>query len=107
MKFEFGDRGGHVRLGPAGSLVIQDNDRDVTAINPSDFRAFFAAMHAAEDEIFPPGPLEIPDPLRHEDVYARVNAVYEQPFSASEARAALGRIAAAVGNVIAPGRVLS
>lgn len=89
------------------NLWITDGDSDAVLIKKGQLREFFDQIEAARDEAFPPGPLEIPDPARHEELFRRINANAEEPFDADELRAAIGRLNAVAGGLIAGGRVLS
>lgn len=91
-------KSGHIEVGTGGIWVRQDDD--TILIERDELQSFFEALDAARDEVFPPGPIEIPDPTRFEPIYARVNEAQKADFSPQEARAAAMQISASIGNMI-------
>lgn len=96
MSIEFGR--GEIEI-DEDDLHIFYGSRRVT-IPRERLREFFAAVEEARDEVMPPGPLDIPDPMRHEEIFIRVNEAQKAPFDPREVKGALGQLACAVGNVI-------
>lgn len=87
-----------------GDIWIRDAEGDYVKIQHGVFHEFFAAIDAARDEVMPPGPIEIPDHARYDEVRKRIAVVRDQPFDPNEVKGALGRFNLQIGNLLNPGR---
>jgi hypothetical protein len=93
---------------PEGFIEI-DNDGDMSICQGADrvvvdrtaFSEFFEAIDTVRDEVMPPGPIEIPDPVR------RAETEQDEPFDSQEARLACMNLSAAVGRLIQENRKAS
>jgi hypothetical protein len=110
--YKYGTEGGRITCMQGEGFILADGEAaEALFVHGADMAEFFDALDEARREweqlnsvVKEYGPA---NPVDMTAVRAKVAAAIEEPFSRDDARIALARCNAAVGNVITPGSTLS